>query len=222
MERAVWLAGETVTLQVRVGWDSAQNPRSRLRWEWTKNGSLISAESAGSGVVITTARRVAEFIIQLQVGVASETDSGMYACEVSTSLGSKVVHFEPLSVFAFDVSTMGHPTDSRFFSGLNLDLSCRVSISPGLFREHLSSVEVEWVGPGGVALEARDHPTVSGSVRVDRPPTVSGDVVYQNNISFSPLMAGDEGDYVCMVTCHLGNGRQVVTNQTRLLQFDSE
>lgn len=216
MERALWLAGETLTLQVRMGWNSTQDPETRLRWEWTKNGSLVSSDSA-SGVMITTARRAGEFLIELEVGGASESDSGVYACKVSSSLGSNVVHFEPLTVFTFAVSSEGHPTDSMF-GGLDLDLSCRVSVSPDLHR-----VELVWMRLGGVALELLDHLTVSDVMRVDSPGVgVSPVAVYQSNVSFTPLMAGDEGEYVCKVTCHLGNGVQVVTNHTRALLFDSE
>lgn len=217
MERSVWLVGEVLTLQVRLAWTSVHTPSRRLHWEWTKDGSVVSA---GSRVTSTSRLRGNVFTMELIVEEAIESDSGVYSCRVSTSLGAKVVNFDPLNVFGFYVSSVGYPADSGFFAGLNLDLACEVSVSPGLYQNHLHSVEAVWMREGGVAVGSQGgHLTVSETVmRVD----VSPAVVYQSNITFSPLMEGDEGQYMCTATCHLSNGVQVLTNHTRTLSFDSE
>lgn len=217
VERLVWLVGEVLTMQVRLPWTSIHNPSHRLHWEWTKDGVPLSA---GSRVTSTSRRQGETFTIELEVSEATESDSGVYACRVSSSLGSKVVTFEHLNVYGFYVNSFIYPSDSGLFAGMNLDLICVVTVSPGLFQNHLRRVEAVWVRGGGGALGSHDsHLRVSETtMRTDRFPAAE----YQSNVTFLPLMERDEGEYVCTATCYLSNGPQVVVNHTRTLSFDSE
>ena len=217
MERLVWLVGEMLTLQVRVRWTSIHTPSRRLNWEWTKDGAPVSA---GSRVISTSRRQEDIFTIELEMSEAIESDSGAYACRVSSSLGSKVVTFDPLNVYGFYVNSYSYPTDSGLFAGMNLHFTCVVTASPGLYQSHLDGVEAVWTRGGGEAVGSRDsHLMVSGTaMRDDTFPAA----VYESNVTFSPLMEGDEGEYVCTATCYLSNGYRVVTNHTRTLLFDSE
>jgi hypothetical protein len=122
-------------------------------------------------------------------------------------------------VFGFDVNSVGHPTDSGFLAGQNFDLSCRVAVSPGLYQ-NLDRVEAVWRRQDGRAVGSPDsHVTASETTMIAETPPAA---VFQSNLTFAPAMVGDEGEYVCVATCHLRSGEQVVTNHTRTLLFDSE
>lgn len=95
LERLVWMSGETLTLQIRVEWD----PRHarRLQWQWSKDGSLLTPGTLPRATV--TARKDGDsLLVELKVGGATVGDSGVYACQVSSSLGVKVVEFDRLTV----------------------------------------------------------------------------------------------------------------------------
>ena len=69
------------------------------------------------------------------------------------------------------------------------DIQCIVSTVSGV---ELSSVMINWIGPGGESITNDSRVTIS-------PITSSGNN-FTSNLQFTYLMEGDEGMYTCNVT----------------------
>lgn len=136
------------------------------------------------------------------------------ACTNATS----PVTFDPMTIYGITVSSIAHPNNSGFYPGLNLDLTCSVSVSSDTpDRSQLSSVTAVWTRSGDSPVVSHDHVTTTDTVQVE------GSVgSYQSNMSFSPLALQDGGDYDCTVTCELDSGEALCLVHSRTLLFDSE
>ena len=100
------------------------------------------------------------------------------------------------AVTAFDVVVFirGFPVDSNFFTGLQLNLTCIIHISPtGLDVPTSMAVSVDW-SKSGTSL------TTNSGVTVDKGPVEVGPLQYQTSLLFESLdKTRDEGDYTCSV-----------------------
>ena len=154
-------------------------------------------------------------MIRLRISDALESDSGVYSFHVSSSLTTHIAQFEFVMVLGVAVTSIGHPTNSSFFIGLELELSCLVSLSSSFPPEILSDVEVVWNrDDGSMDLESAQHISVSDTM------SVNGS--YVSVMSFSPLGEGDGGEYVCSVCFLLNSDLSLVKNYTRTLRVDSK
>lgn len=227
LERSIWGEGETVTLQVRVT-PAVTSPWNRLQWQWLKDGVPINRTDQPR-LTFTDRTDGNSFLIQLKVGDALDSDTGVYSCRVLSTLGTRTISFNLITILGIRVTSIGYPTDANFFVGLELDLTCQVSLSrnvpqnmissmeDGIPQDVLISVEAEWSRQGGLVLGSQNHMSVSDTTRFNRSvPT------YRSTISFSPLMAGDGGDYVCTATCQLSSGLELMVNHSRTLLVDSK
>ena len=68
------------------------------------------------------------------------------------------------------------------------DIQCVVSTVDGV---ELSSVMINWMGPGGESITNNSRVTIS--------PTTSSGNIYTSSLQFTYLMEGDEGMYTCNV-----------------------
>ena len=68
------------------------------------------------------------------------------------------------------------------------DIQCIVSTVSGV---ELSSVMINWMGPGGESITNDSRVTIS--------PTTSSGNNYTSSLQFTYLMEGDEGIYTCNV-----------------------
>lgn len=211
-------------LQVRVhsssssGNDISASELSRLlQWEWLKNGNSFS-NSDQERLTFGANVEGGVLVINMQISGALENDSAAYSCRVVGGLGQQhIASFAPVSVLGVDVRSVGYPTNSSFFVGLELDLSCQVSLSHGFSRELLAGIEVSWTRQGASLDESHDHISLSSTVQPNS--SVSN---YHRNISFLPLVQGDGGTYVCTATCRLRNGLDFAVNHSRTLLVDSK
>ena len=83
------------------------------------------------------------------------------------------------------------PTDTiqGAMVGSPQDIQCIVSTVSGV---ELSSVMINWMGPGGESITNDSRVTIS--------PTTSSGNNYTSSLQFTYLMEGDEGMYTCYVT----------------------
>ena len=86
------------------------------------------------------------------------------------------------------------PVDLSFFSGLQLNLTCIIHISPtGLDESTSMAVSAEW-SKSGTSL------TTNSRVTVDKGPVEVGPLQYQTTLLFESLDTTiDEGNYTCSV-----------------------
>ena len=88
----------------------------------------------------------------------------------------------------------GFPVDSNFFTGLQLNLTCIIHISPTELDVSTSmAVSAEWSKSGTIL-------TTNTRVTVDEGPVTVGPLQYQSSLLFKSLdKTRDKGDYSCSV-----------------------
>ena len=93
-----------------------------------------------------------------------------------------------------DVFLRGFPVDSNFFTGLELNLTCIIHISPiGLDISTSFAVSAEW-SKSGTSL------TTNSRVTLDEGAVEVGPLQYQTSLLFKSLdKTRDEGTYTCSV-----------------------
>ena len=204
------LEGETLSLQVRIS-----NATPILQVQWLKDGLNIANSSSRVSTSETLTDRNG-LLLELQVRDTHESDSGSYACEVSTALTTGRIEFDPITVLGVEISSIGYPTNYSFFVGLMLDLTCIVTLtSHGSPQNIFPNLEMRWRKNG---RNLPDHVSISDTVRMN-----SLLLTYTSNISFAPLTRGDEGDYVCSVTRGgLPSDHGWMLSHTRTVILDSE
>ena len=86
------------------------------------------------------------------------------------------------------------PVDSNFYTGLELNLTCIVHLSPtGLDVPTSMAVSADW-SKSGTSL------TTNSRVTVDKGPVEVGPLQYQTSLLFESLdKTRDEGNYTCSV-----------------------
>ena len=91
------------------------------------------------------------------------------------------------------VTITSSPINSHYFSGLQLNLTCRIQLQmPRGYRVGVSS---QWSKSGSVL-------TSNSRMSVDNRAVAVGPLLYQSSLVFTSLDAtrGDNGDYTCSVT----------------------
>lgn len=214
----MWLEGETLILRLNFSEPIFDHSR-RVQWAWHKDGIPLTHSGR-------TQFRIRDqndsFSIELHLSDLTLSDSGSYQCNVSSTLGSQTLTFDPIMVLGVDMTSMGHPTNSSLFIGLNFDLTCEVTLRSNipLPLDLLERVESTWTRDGLPLVSSLSrHISVSATKRVMNAsifPTLS------TNVSFSPLMQGDGGEYVCLLTCPLPGGMDLIVNYSRTLLIDSK
>ena len=211
LEKYAWLVGDTLVFQVQL---ANSDPVQTFQLQWTRDNSPVPEGSRFNSMTRTDGDL---FVIELRVGVAVVGDSGVYQCHITTPMGVQVVTFDPVTIYGVTVTSTTHPNDLGLYPGLNLDLTCSVSISSDTDRSQLSNMTAMWMRSGDPLVGSHDRITTTGTVEV-------GDSMrsYLSNVSFSPLQLQDEGAYVCTVTSRLNSGDELVLNHSTTLLFDCE
>ena len=95
-------------------------------------------------------------------------------------------------------------TLGTLYVGLNFTWRCQVELPD----RQLSGVSatVEWIGPNGAALTSDSRITVGDTLET------SPGREYQKTLTFTPLSAGDSGNYSCSVTVMPTTSNSLVTN----------
>ena len=112
---------------------------------------------------------------------------------------------------ALAVDIRGHPIDSDFFTGLQLNLTCTIQVSLEIFPP--MTIFTEWSKSGS--------PLSSNSrVTVEELPVQVGPQLYQTSVLFNSLdKTRDEGEYMCAVSVTLSlEGYQDVTTESTATQ----
>lgn len=146
-------------------------------------------------------------------------DSGLYSCDISNMVSVKRVTFNPVAVLITNISSMVYPTPEVLVPGTDVHMVCRATISNIPAMGARINVEVMWGREDGMTLG--DHMRTSETMVLDS--FSSSSKVYGSNLTFSPLMSGDGGKYVCSMRCMIGSEREwLVRYHTRILAVDSK
>ena len=109
----------------------------------------------------------------------------------------------------------GFPVDSNFFTGLQLNLTCIIHISPTeLDVSTLMAVSAEWSKSGTIL-------TTSSRVTVDEGPVAVGPLQYQTSLLLNSLdNTRDMGNYTCTVhVIHSLDGFQDAVTNTAVSRY---
>ena len=141
----------------------------------------------------------------------------MYSCHLRSAVGMQMVTFDTVTVLGLSVTSAVYPTKEVLVPGLETHIVCQAIFSHFTSIVTEINMEVVWGREDGRTLGV--HIQISETKILDSPSSR----VYQTNLTFSPLIGGDEGEYICSVRCMFNSdGLWLVRGHTRSLAIDSE
>jgi len=184
------IVGQSLTLECNVTTVRDIISRVDIVWSIGDDNELSRDEGVNS---IVTSFNSTEYLAHYIIPQLNTTDDGrVYQCEVVINTSPPVMATGSVTL---DV-TVPTPTVSITPSGpiqgamvgSPQNIQCIVSTVSGV---ELSSVMINWMGPGG--------DTITNDSRVMISPTSGSGNNYTSNLQYMYLMEGDEGRYECSV-----------------------
>ncbi len=216
----VYLEGSTITLQVHVpGSSSASSSSETLQYTWRRDGRVLS-DSSASHSISPSLLPDGGSIYGLNVSDVRGKDSGVYSCELSNDISTKMVTFDYVGVVSVAISSsLNILSGGAVKEGNNISLQCVAEFTNVPSSSDSLEVSVMWARSGRSPLG--NHVITFGSTAVMS--SEASHRMYRSGLMFSPAMRGDGGRYVCTVSYRLTTGSEVrVHHHDNILDIESE
>ncbi|XP_065915772.1 hemicentin-1-like [Dysidea avara] len=183
------IVGQSLTLECSV--TTVRGITSRVDIVWSSGSLEIQRINESDAIVSNENSTVYRTVYTIPL--LSTTDDGrVYQCEVVINTSPPILASSNITINTTvpipGVSVIPFESIQGAMVGSPQEILCTVSTVSGV---ELSSIMINWIGPGGG--------TITNDSRVTISPTISVNNDYISTLEFTYLTEGDEGAYTCAV-----------------------